>query len=85
MRLYQSQSTVRPVDIDKTSSKKFVYVNSNIQVKISVNPDTNEQENYFKYEVCKYSIEEYLQVQVETLQEMNLTLQLALIQIVERG
>lgn len=85
MRIYQSQSTVRPLDIDKTSSKVYVYINSNIQEKVSVNPDTNEQETFYEYEVCKYSKEEYLHVEVQDLQEMNVTLQLALIELVERG
>lgn len=84
MQTFKSSSTIKPIAVDKTSSQKFVYVNSNIQEISSGNPGTNEQDISYEYEVCKYSKEEYLRVEVEALHEMNLTLQLALIELSER-
>lgn len=83
MEQYKSSSTVYPQLIDR-SSKKYVCVHSEIIEKVIIDDETEEC-IFYEFTVKKYTKEEYLQIEVEALKDMNLTLQLALIELFERG
>lgn len=64
----KSQSTIRPEDVDTTSSKKFVYIHRNI-----VEKTTEEGFTIYEYDEYKIPKEVYdiFKVQDETLSRMN--------------
>lgn len=79
MKKYMSQSTVYPTEIDKFSSNKYVYVNSDIG-ELQLLDDCYADDNYtilYEYSVTRYTNEEYLQAENELLSQQIAQLQLA--------
>lgn len=63
MNWYKSESTVRPDELDTTSSKKIVYLRRNIVEKQRESKFDGEMQTYFEYDEAKLTkrkYEEYL-------------------------
>ncbi len=58
MKIKQAESTQQPTLIDKTSSKSFVYVRSNVQQVDKSNNDGTTT-TYYQYDETKYTNVEY--------------------------
>lgn len=59
MKLYKSESAVRPFDIDAESSPTTVYVNQNIQEIQRADEMTGETQTIFTYDVREFTKQEY--------------------------
>lgn len=59
MNWYKSESTVRPDEVDTTSSKTAVYLRRNIAEKQRESEFDGDMQTYFEYEEAKLMKEEY--------------------------
>ena len=59
MKWYKSESTVRPDEVDTTSSKKVVYLRRNIVEKQREDEISGETVTYYEYDETKLTKEEY--------------------------
>ena len=59
MKWEKSESTVRPDEVDATSSKKVVYLRRNINKKQRESKIDGEMQTYFEYDEAKLTKEEY--------------------------
>ena len=70
---YTVNSFVKPAEFDSDSSKVYVYQRRNII----------QSDDGFQYEERKLSKDEFLQFRIQTLEDENLQLQLALTELYE--
>lgn len=56
---YKSESTVRPDEVDTTSSKKVVYLRRNVVEKQCESENDGEMHTYFEYDEAKLTKEDY--------------------------
>ena len=70
---YTVNSFVKPAEFDSDSSKVYVYQRRNII----------QSDDGFQYEERKISKDEFLQFRIQTLEDENLQLQLALTELYE--
>ena len=59
MNWYKSESTLRPDELDTTSSKKAVYLRRNIVEKQRESRFDGEMQTYYEYDETKLTKEEY--------------------------
>ena len=60
LEYYKSSSTIRPDDIDNTSSQFVTYLHRNVEEK------TDENDNvYYEYDECKLTKQEYQKYLIE--------------------
>lgn len=59
MKWYKSESTIRPDEVDTTSSKTSVYLRRNIVEKQRESEIDGEMQMYYEYEEAKLTKEEY--------------------------
>lgn len=55
---YRSESTVRPLEVDTTTSKKYIYLRTNIE-ETQKQDDDGESYTIFNYDEAKLTPEEY--------------------------
>lgn len=55
---YRSESTVRPLEVDTTTSKKYIYLRKNIE-ETQKQDDDGESYTIFNYDEAKLTQEEY--------------------------
>ena len=67
LNFYQSESTVRPDDVDTSSSPTTVYIRSNIRQEICTDADGNEF-TVWRYDEAKVPKDEYNQYMQEKIQ-----------------
>lgn len=68
MKWCKSESTIRPNEVDTTSSKKVVYLRKNIVEKQRETEIDGDTQTYYEYEEAKLTKEEY----EKYLQSLNL-------------
>lgn len=64
MKKYKSESTVKPIEMDTTSSPDTVYINSNIKKIEKKNID--ETQIIYQYIVSEYDKNEYFMLKAES-------------------
>ena len=55
---YRSESKVRPLEVDTTTSKKYIYLRTNIE-EVQMRNDDGESYTIFNYDEAKLTPEEY--------------------------
>lgn len=75
MRTIRAESTVRPPEIDYTSSPDTVYVSKNIAT------EEREGQTYYLYDKDVYSKDEYETLMLRKLQEENADLEGAILEL----
>ena len=60
LEYYKSSSTIRPDDIDNTSSQFVTYLHRNVEEKTDKNDNM-----YYEYEECKLTKQEYQKYLIE--------------------
>ena len=55
---YKSESTVKPLEVDETTSKKYIYIRKNI-TEVQKNDDEGGTYTYFEYDEAKLTHSEY--------------------------
>ena len=82
-RLVQGSQSEKPLELDTTSSKFFVYQRKNIQRVTATNDLTEDTYEYWQYEERKLTKDEYARMREAELEEELTQTQLALAELYE--
>lgn len=73
LNFYKSESSVKPLELDETSSKKVVYIRKNITEITRTNKEDNNSYKMYNYDEAKVSKEDYELYKTEILKDIEIS------------
>lgn len=75
------RSNTKPIELDDFSSNSFVYVRSNIEETIEIDPVFNTENTIYTYDEVEYTLAEWTKISNESIKNELINTNLAIIEL----